>query len=110
MADWHVSSSTQHVSILKASDIQKIPRFAGHAGATLQFSFSVVWTPSNLRFSERFDRYLDESFFEHQVHWFALINSFMMVLFLTALVALILMRTLRNDYARCAAGGSGVWP
>ncbi len=35
-----------------------------------------------------------------QIHWFSLVNSFMMVLFLTGLVAIILMRTLRKDYAR----------
>lgn len=37
-----------------------------------------------------------------QIHWFSIFNSFMMVLFLTGLVAVILMRTLRKDYARYA--------
>jgi hypothetical protein len=35
-----------------------------------------------------------------QIHWFSIFNSFMMVMFLTGLVAIILMRTLRKDYAR----------
>ena len=35
-----------------------------------------------------------------QIHWFSIFNSFMMVVFLVGLVALILMRTLKNDYAR----------
>ena len=39
-------------------------------------------------------------FFEHQIHWFSIFNSFMMVIFLCGLVALILMRTLRQDYAK----------
>ncbi|CAA6663835.1 unnamed protein product [Spirodela intermedia] len=37
-----------------------------------------------------------------QIHWFSIFNSFMMVLFLTGLVSMILMRTLRNDYAKYA--------
>jgi hypothetical protein len=39
-------------------------------------------------------------FFEHQIHWFSIFNSFMMVVFLCGLVALILMRTLKQDYAK----------
>ena len=46
--------------------------------------------------------YLEYSFFEHQIHWFSIFNSFMMVLFLCGLVSLILMRTLRQDYAKYA--------
>ncbi len=38
-----------------------------------------------------------------QIHWFSIFNSFMMVIFLTGLVSMILLRTLRNDYAKCAA-------
>jgi len=34
-----------------------------------------------------------------QIHWFSIFNSFMMVIFLTGLVSMILMRTLRRDYA-----------
>lgn len=35
-----------------------------------------------------------------QIHWFSIFNSFMMVIFLVGLVTMILMRTLRKDYAR----------
>lgn len=37
-----------------------------------------------------------------QIHWFSIFNSFMMVMFLVGLVTIILMRTLRKDYARYA--------
>lgn len=70
------------------------------AGVQLDFSFSVKWTPTNKPFHNRFDRYLDNNFFEHQIHWFSIFNSFMMVIFLCGLVSLILLRTLRNDYAK----------
>lgn len=43
-----------------------------------------------------------DSFFHMQIHWFSIFNSFMMVIFLTGLVSMILMRTLRNDYAKYA--------
>lgn len=76
------------------------------------------WTESNIVFEDRFDRYLEDeyvnivndfvelihaSFFEHQIHWFSIFNAFMMVIFLCGIVALILLRTLKNDYAKYTA-------
>ncbi|CAN8311961.1 unnamed protein product [Cochlearia groenlandica] len=72
------------------------------AGSTVDLTYSVQWIPTNIAFARRFDVYLDYPFFEHQIHWFSIFNSFMMVIFLTGLVAMILMRTLRNDYAKYA--------
>ncbi|KAJ7968045.1 Transmembrane 9 superfamily member [Quillaja saponaria] len=69
---------------------------------TLDMTYSVKWVPTNITFARRFDVYLDYPFFEHQIHWFSIFNSFMMVIFLTGLVSMILMRTLRNDYAKYA--------
>jgi hypothetical protein len=46
-----------------------------------------------------------------QIHWFSIANASLMVLFLVGLVAVILMRTLRRDYARysrvCVGGACG---
>ncbi|XP_010553598.1 PREDICTED: transmembrane 9 superfamily member 1 [Tarenaya hassleriana] len=72
------------------------------AGRKLDLTYSVKWVPTNVTFARRFDVYLDYPFFEHQIHWFSIFNSFMMVIFLTGLVSMILMRTLRNDYAKYA--------
>ncbi|XP_023541889.1 transmembrane 9 superfamily member 1-like [Cucurbita pepo subsp. pepo] len=71
-------------------------------GRSLDMTYSVKWIPTNVTFARRFDIYLDYPFFEHQIHWFSIFNSFMMVIFLTGLVSMILMRTLRNDYAKYA--------
>ncbi|GLT42736.1 hypothetical protein SLA2020_167220 [Shorea laevis] len=71
-------------------------------GRKLDLTYSVKWIPTNVTFARRFDVYLDYPFFEHQIHWFSIFNSFMMVIFLTGLVSMILMRTLRNDYAKYA--------
>lgn len=51
-------------------------------------------------FKDRFEYYKDPKFFEHQIHWFSIFNSFMMVIFLCGLVSLILLRTLKNDFAK----------
>lgn len=73
-------------------------------GAKLSFTYSVHWKKTVKPFEMRFDRYLEYDFFEHQIHWFSVFNSFMMVVFLCGLVTLILLRTLRNDFARYAKG------
>jgi transmembrane 9 superfamily protein 3 len=70
------------------------------ANKKLQFSYEVNWKKSGISFDTRFDKYLDPSFFQHRIHWFSIFNSFMMVIFLVGLVSMILMRTLRKDYAR----------
>uniref|UniRef100_A0A915JCR7 Transmembrane 9 superfamily member n=1 Tax=Romanomermis culicivorax TaxID=13658 RepID=A0A915JCR7_ROMCU len=69
-------------------------------GAKLSFSYEVKWIKSPIKFKDRFDKYLDPNFFQHRIHWFSIFNSFMMVIFLVGLVSMILMRTLRKDYAR----------
>eukprot|EP01128_Nolandella_sp_AFSM9_P007101 TRINITY_DN3797_c0_g1_i2.p1 TRINITY_DN3797_c0_g1~~TRINITY_DN3797_c0_g1_i2.p1 ORF type:complete len:439 (-),score=62.94 TRINITY_DN3797_c0_g1_i2:108-1403(-) len=71
-------------------------------GFPFEFTYSVDWEPTTDPFEERFDRYLDNKFFEHQIHWFSIFNSFLMVIFLVGLVAMILMRTLRRDMAKFA--------
>lgn len=78
------------------------------AGASLSFTTEFVWKETTEMFHSRFDRYLDHVFFKHQIHWFSLFNSFMMVLFLVGLVALILVRTLRRDIARYAINDGAV--
>ncbi|KAH9627015.1 hypothetical protein KSS87_020666, partial [Heliosperma pusillum] len=71
-------------------------------GRVYDMTYTVKWIPTEITFARRFDVYLDYPFFEHQIHWFSVFNSFMMVIFLTGLVSMILMRTLRNDYAKYA--------
>lgn len=69
-------------------------------GAKFEFALHVQFVETTEEFHSRFDRYLDHDFFKHPIHWFSVFNSFMMVLFLMGLVALILLRTLKKDYAR----------
>ena len=69
---------------------------------SIQFTYDITWTPTEKLFENRFNRYLDYDFFGHQIHWFSIFNSTMMVIFLCGLVVLILFRTLKNDFARYA--------
>lgn len=69
-------------------------------GVAIPFTYEVNWKKSSVKFEDRFDKYLDPNFFQHRIHWFSIFNSFMMVIFLVGLVTMILMRTLRKDYAR----------
>uniref|UniRef100_A0A8C4R6J5 Transmembrane 9 superfamily member n=1 Tax=Eptatretus burgeri TaxID=7764 RepID=A0A8C4R6J5_EPTBU len=66
----------------------------------IPLTYSVKWKKVGVTFDHRFDKYLDPSFFQHRIHWFSIFNSFMMVIFLVGLVSMILMRTLRKDFAR----------
>lgn len=75
------------------------------AGKEMEFHTTFEWKETEVLFEKRFHRYLDNKFFKHQIHWFSIFNSFMMVLFLTGLVSLIMVRTLRRDYARYSITG-----
>lgn len=74
-----------------------------YEGAILNFTYSAVWYPTDKPFKDRSLRYLDPKFFEHKVHWFSIVNSFMLCLFLCAVVGIILMKTLKRDFTRYAA-------
>ncbi|KAG2623286.1 hypothetical protein PVAP13_3KG051600 [Panicum virgatum] len=87
--------------IIHVNLTQESPKLL-EAGKKLDMTYSVKWIATDVSFARRFEVYLDYPFFEHQIHWFSIFNSFMMVIFLTGLVSMILMRTLRNDYAKYA--------
>ena len=69
-------------------------------GTPLKITTSITFIKSTIPFKDRFNRYLEYNFFESQIHWFSIFNSFMIVVFLAGLVALIMMRTLSLDYVR----------
>lgn len=61
------------------------------------WTYSVSWEPQpSIPWSKRWDVYLQNT--DAQIHWFSIINSLMIVLFLTGMVAMIMMRTLRADF------------
>lgn len=62
------------------------------------FTYSVYWRPSPTPFATRWDKYLHV--YDPKIHWFSLINSAVIVIFLVGMVSTILIRTLRKDIAR----------
>jgi len=62
------------------------------------FTYSVLWRPSRTAWATRWDKYLHV--FEPRIHWFSLVNSAIIVVFLTGMVAMVLLRALRKDIAR----------
>jgi len=66
--------------------------------AGITYSYDVVWLPSPVRWASRWDNYL--KMHEGQIHWFSIVNSLMIVLFLSGMVAMILLRTLHRDIAK----------
>jgi len=68
-------------------------------GATFDLSYSVEWVQSGRPFAQRFARYLEAHVFEHHVHWFALLQSFLTVFCAVGLVAMVLGRTVSAQIA-----------
>lgn len=62
------------------------------------FTYSVYWRPSATPFATRWDKYLHV--YDPKIHWFSLVNSAVIVVFLVTMVATILIRTLKKDIAR----------
>ncbi|KAL6140745.1 hypothetical protein ACLB2K_059041 [Fragaria x ananassa] len=61
------------------------------------FTFDVSFKESDIKWASRWDTYLLMN--DDQIHWFSIINSLMIVLFLSGMVAMIMMRTLYRDIA-----------
>lgn len=54
--------------------------------------------PSPIRWASRWDTYLTMA--DDHIHWFSIVNSLMIVLFLSGMVAMIMMRTLHRDISQ----------
>lgn len=67
----------------------------------VKYSYSVTFTKSsgNNRWSSRWDYILD-SMPHTNIQWFSILNSLVIVLFLSGMVAMIMLRTLHKDIAR----------
>ena len=62
------------------------------------FTYDVLWRASNVKWASRWDVYLYAT--DEQIHWFSIVNSLMIVLFLSGMVAMIMTRTLHRDLRR----------
>ncbi|XP_072936765.1 transmembrane 9 superfamily member 4 [Epargyreus clarus] len=67
-------------------------------GTKLYFTYSVVWGESDIGWASRWDIYLGMK--DVQIHWFSIVNSIVVLFFLSAILTMIMVRTLRRDIAR----------
>lgn len=66
----------------------------------ITYSYSVTFTENNnIRWSSRWDYILD-SMPHTNIQWFSIINSLVIVVFLSIMVAMIMLRTLHKDISR----------
>ncbi|XP_063234730.1 transmembrane 9 superfamily member 4 [Bacillus rossius redtenbacheri] len=81
------------------------PQYVSKKGGTsLYFSYSVEWKESDVSWASRWDIYLGMS--DVQIHWFSIINSLVVVFFLSGILTMIMIRTLRRDIAQYNADES----
>ncbi|EFA75939.1 TM9 protein A [Heterostelium album PN500] len=64
------------------------------------WTYSVTFQKSETRWEKRWDTYLKPNEQSVRFHWFSILNSLMIVFFLTVMVALIMMRTLKADFRK----------
>ncbi|KAF9110044.1 hypothetical protein BGX27_006852 [Mortierella sp. AM989] len=65
---------------------------------SVTYSYSIKWKEVDTAWATRWDKYLLVG--EPRIHWFSLVNSIIIVLFLTGMVAMILLRALHKDISR----------
>ena len=65
---------------------------------SILFTYDVKWEKSDVAWASRWDTYLKIR--ENKIHWFSIINSLLVVLLLTIVIALVLIRTLHKDIAK----------
>ncbi|PSN35447.1 Transmembrane 9 superfamily member 2 [Blattella germanica] len=96
----HDESKTQISCELK--DPMEIPGTDLKSGEslTITYSYSVKFVANNtIKWSSRWD-YILESMPHTNIQWFSILNSLVIVLFLSGMVAMIMLRTLHKDIAR----------
>ncbi|KAG4195183.1 hypothetical protein ERO13_A06G097700v2 [Gossypium hirsutum] len=62
------------------------------------FTYDVEFQESDVKWAYRWDTYLLMA--DDQIHWFSIVNSLMIVLFLSGMVAMIMLRTLYRDISK----------
>eukprot|EP00505_MAST-04D_sp_SCG-Rhode-Island_P001055 Stramenopile-MAST_4_protein_1055 len=69
---------------------------------TVTYTYDVLWSENkDIKWASRWDVYLNMNHrYKDDVHWFSIVNSLLIVLFLTMMVGMIMMRTLYRDLAR----------
>ncbi|CAE6513797.1 unnamed protein product [Rhizoctonia solani] len=65
---------------------------------SITYTYTIHWEESDTPWATRWDNYLH--IFDPKIHWFSLINSLVIVIFLCVMVSMILVRTVSRDISR----------
>lgn len=79
-------------------DNPKPQQVNSHSNTQLFFTYSIEWKQSAVSWASRWDIYLGMN--DVQIHWFSIVNSLVVVFFLSGILTMIMIRTLRRDIAK----------
>ena len=71
-----------------------------HENMDVIFTYDVSWVQSDVKWASRWDVYLQMQWQDDEIHWFSIVNSSVILLFLSGMVAMIMIRILRRDLYR----------
>ncbi|KAJ1453021.1 hypothetical protein M885DRAFT_525240 [Pelagophyceae sp. CCMP2097] len=90
-------STAEVMDLERSKDIQMFLT----KGVKVLYTYDIVWKASNIRWASRWDIYLSmDNAVPKKVHWFSIVNSLMIVLCLSGMIAMILARNLRRDISQ----------
>lgn len=70
------------------------------SSVSILFTYDVQFIESpDIEWEHRWDRIISSRTINDQIHWFSILNSIMIALFLTGMIALIMLRTLHREIA-----------
>ncbi|XP_039164165.1 transmembrane 9 superfamily member 8-like [Eucalyptus grandis] len=80
-------------TVVNANSLQEVEE-----SKEIIFTYDVEFLESDVKWASRWDTYLLMS--DDQIHWFSIVNSLMIVLFLSGMVAMIMLRPLYRDISK----------
>ncbi|KAJ3196541.1 hypothetical protein HK101_008550 [Irineochytrium annulatum] len=92
-----VSEANRNAQCAYATDVPSLV-LSQEADTAVNYTYTVQWTESKQAWGTRWDKYLHVS--DPQIHWFSIVNSIVIVLMLTGMIAMILLRALHKDISR----------
>merc|ERR1711971_294364 len=98
VSSWNDKETEANSLSCSSSDVVRIANPSIPESMDVIWSYSVIFEASDIQWASRWDPYLKMQ--DPQIHWFSILNSFMIVIFLSGMVAMILMRALHKDLRR----------
>lgn len=96
----HKKDANDSLTTCPVKDTEKANMCFTGSTAEVIYTYNVVFEESDVKWATRWDSLLNANPELKSIQWFSIINSLMISLFLTAMVAMILLRTVYLDFAR----------